>query len=80
LLVYRFAAFLFGDKQRKAQEEIDCVVSADRLPTYKDRDSLPYIKALICELLRWHPSVPMGVPHYLMEDNVFEGHYMPKGE
>ncbi|KAG2139355.1 cytochrome P450, partial [Suillus clintonianus] len=73
LQIFVLTMFLFGDKQRKAQEEIDCVVGADRLPTYKDRDSLPYIEALICELLCWHPSVPMGIPHYLTEDNIFEG-------
>ncbi|KAG2151518.1 cytochrome P450 [Suillus clintonianus] len=79
LQIFVLTMFLFGDKQRKAQEEIDRVVGADRLPTYEDRDSLPYIEALICESLRWHPSVPMGVPHYLTEDDVFEGHYIPKG-
>ncbi|KAG1780024.1 cytochrome P450 [Suillus placidus] len=79
LQIFILAMFLFGDKQRKAQEEIDRVVGPDRLPTYEDRESLPYIEALICESLRWHPSVPMGVPRYLTEDDVFEGCYMPKG-
>ncbi|KAG2338940.1 cytochrome P450 [Suillus weaverae] len=80
LQIFILAMFLFGDKQRKAQEEIDRIIGPDRLPTYEDRASLPYIEALICESLRWHPSVPMGVPRYLTEDDVFEGHYMPKGD
>jgi cytochrome P450 len=51
---------LFPEVQKKAQEEIDSVVGKDRLPTFGDRDSLPYIEAIICETMRWHPPVPLG--------------------
>lgn len=37
---------------RKAQDEIDAVVGHDRLPDLNDRDSLPYLNALITELYR----------------------------
>ena len=36
----------------KAQNEIDRVVGNDRLPEFDDRESLPYLNALIIELSR----------------------------
>ncbi|KAF9534995.1 cytochrome P450 [Crepidotus variabilis] len=65
--------------QKKAQEEIDAVVGGDRLPSYEDRERLPYINALIIELLRWHTVVPLAAPHRLMQDDVHEGYFIPKG-
>jgi len=46
--------------QEKAQAELDAVVSQDRLPEYADRVGLPYIEAIISELLRWQPVFPLG--------------------
>jgi cytochrome P450 len=70
---------LFPDVQKKAQEEIDRVIGADRLPTTDDRSALPYVEAIVKEVLRWHPVAPMGLPHMSTEDDVFAGHFIPKG-
>ncbi|GMF67658.1 unnamed protein product [Aspergillus oryzae] len=70
---------LYPHVQRKAQEEIDRVVGATRLPGFEDRGNLPYIDALLKEALRWHPIVPMGVAHMAMEDDMLEGYRIPKG-
>jgi cytochrome P450 len=51
---------LFPEVQEKAQAEIDSVIGMDRLPTFDDRNALPYVEAVICETLRWHPAVPLG--------------------
>ncbi len=51
---------LFPDIQARAQAELDAVVGTDRLPTFDDRKSLPYIEALMREVLRWHPPPPLG--------------------
>ena len=48
------------DIQRKAQAEIDDVVGRDRLPTFADYEDLPYIRALVREVLRWNPVDPLG--------------------
>jgi len=43
------------DIQRKAQEELDRVVAKsgpERLPDFKDRESLPYITAIMYEIFR----------------------------
>lgn len=50
------------DKQDRAQKEIDNVVGSHRLPTLGDKDSLPYVEALIKESMRWHPPVPLSMP------------------
>ena len=36
----------------RAQREIDRVIGFDRLPSIEDRDSLPYIEAMVRESLR----------------------------
>ncbi|KAL5501294.1 hypothetical protein ACEPAH_8554 [Sanghuangporus vaninii] len=73
------AMSLFPEVQRKAQEEIDRVIGSDRLPTFEDRENLPYIDAVVKEALRWHPVAPMGVPHMTTEDDIYEGYFIPKG-
>ena len=52
---------LSPEAQRQAQEEIDRVVGTDRLPAIQDRESLPYVCAVVKEVLRWRPVVPMGM-------------------
>lgn len=51
---------LFPEAQTKAQAEIDSVIGRSRLPTLADRTSLPYVEALVSEVIRWAPVVPMG--------------------
>jgi cytochrome P450 len=55
------AMILFPDVQKKAQAEIDAIVGTDRLPSFADRDSLPYIEALVKEVLRWNAVAPTGM-------------------
>lgn len=43
---------LHPDAQRRAQAEIDAVVGRDRLPTFADREHLPYTEALVQEVFR----------------------------
>ncbi|KAF8987969.1 cytochrome P450 [Cyathus striatus] len=64
---------------KAAQEELDRVVGRDRMPTFADRDSLPYITACVRETLRWKTVAPVGVPHRSVEDDWYEGHFIPKG-
>ncbi|QRV91232.1 cytochrome P450 family protein [Ceratobasidium sp. AG-Ba] len=69
------------DIQAAAQAEIDRVVGTQRLPTYSDRESLPYVEALFKEVLRWHPAAPFGIPHQLDsdQDDVYKGMRIPRG-
>jgi cytochrome P450 len=45
----------FPEAQRRAQEEIDRVVGADR-------ENLPYVAAMVKETIRRWPISPMGFP------------------
>ena len=59
-MVFVLAMVLYPDVQKRAQAEMDSVVGRDRLPTFEDRESLPYLEAVLRELLRWQPIVPLG--------------------
>ncbi|KAF7355007.1 hypothetical protein MSAN_01416200 [Mycena sanguinolenta] len=79
--VYAFflAMALYPAVQAKAQAEIDAVVGNDRLPTFADREDLPYVDALVKEVLRWHSVTPTGVMRRAMREDVYEGYLIPKG-
>jgi len=73
------AMMAFPETQRKAQQEIDSVTRRERLPDYSDRESLPYLNALLLELLRWSCVVPLGIPHMLTDDDTYLGCKLKKG-
>jgi cytochrome P450 len=62
VLSFFLAMLLNPDVQKKAQAEVDRIVGADRLPEIEDRKDMPYIEALVNELFRWLPVLPMGKP------------------
>lgn len=63
-----------------AQKELDAVVGPDRMPTFADETSLPYIRALCKETLRWRPvAVLGGTPHASTEADIYEGYSIPSG-
>lgn len=48
---------LHPEVQAKAQAEIDRVIDGERLPEFGDEDSLPYVTAVMKELLRYVRSL-----------------------
>jgi cytochrome P450 len=70
---------LYPDVQAKAHAELDRIIGSSRLPTFSDRENLPYIDAIVKETVRWHTVAPVGVPHKSDEDDVFHGYFIPKG-
>ncbi|KAE9405300.1 cytochrome P450 [Gymnopus androsaceus JB14] len=79
LVVFLIAMVLHPEYQVKAQAEIDAVCGHDRLPTFEDYGALPYIEYIMREVMRWHPVVPMGIPHRSLEDDVYNGMLIPAG-
>ena len=71
---------LYPDVQKRAQEEIDSIIGSERLVTFDDRISLPYIEAVYKEVMRWQPVTPLGLPHSTSEDDIYKGFHIPKGK
>jgi cytochrome P450 len=69
----------YPEIQAKAQEEINHIVGPDRLPTAEDRPNLPYVEALMNEVLRFSSILPQGVPHKVRESDIFHGYAIPEG-
>ncbi|KIJ45825.1 hypothetical protein M422DRAFT_165839 [Sphaerobolus stellatus SS14] len=78
LITFFLCMCLNPDVQQKAQAEIDHVIGQDRLPLISDRNSLPYVEAVMKEVLRWLPVAPLGVPHLLAEDDIYNGYHLPR--
>ncbi|EJD05103.1 cytochrome P450 [Fomitiporia mediterranea MF3/22] len=70
---------LHPEVAKKAQEEIDLVVGAGRLPSFEDRPSLPYVDCVLKELYRIHPPTPLGVPHASTQVEEYRGWMIPSG-
>jgi cytochrome P450 len=73
---------LHPEIQARAQAEIDAVVGDKRLPSFDDRESLPYIDALYRELMRFHGPAPLGEPskyvlHHFITDHLLKVSLMP---
>ncbi|KAK1224441.1 hypothetical protein PQX77_012663 [Marasmius sp. AFHP31] len=79
LLTFILVMTLHPEVQVRAQKEIESVVGPGGLPDINDRSSLPYINAVIAEVLRWHPVLPLSLPHRAVKDDVYAGYYIPAG-
>ncbi|KAH9836267.1 cytochrome P450 monooxygenase [Rhodofomes roseus] len=64
------------DVYAKAQRSIDEVVGKERLPDLSDRNSLPYVDAILKEVYR---LINLGIPRRLMDDDEYRGYHIPKG-
>ncbi|KAF7348850.1 Cytochrome P450 [Mycena venus] len=84
LCIFILAMVLHPECQERAQKEIDSVVGDTRLPEFSDRGDLPFVEGILQETLRkvmisWKPGVPLGVPHRVVEDDIYHGMLIPKG-
>lgn len=69
----------YPDIQTKLQEEVDKVVSRNRLPCVEDQPNLPYVVAFLHELMRFSSFVPVTIPHATTTDTSIMGYHIPKG-
>jgi cytochrome P450 len=69
----------YPEVQSRAHAELDEVVGSARPPAFTDLPSLPYIRAMVKETLRWSLAVPFGIPHTSTADDWYEGMFIPKG-
>jgi cytochrome P450 len=76
------AAAVYPDWVLRAREHLDqvCGTGAElRLPSWDDKHRLKYISAVLKEVFRWRPFVPLGIMHVLTEDDEYEGYKFPAG-
>jgi cytochrome P450 len=76
---WMLAMVAFPETQKRAQAELDTVVGRNRIPSFSDLPSLPYLRAMVKEVLRWRSVLPVGIPHCSTEDDWYEGMFIPKG-
>ena len=79
LLWWLLAMIAYPQVQSQAHAELDEVIGNARPPTFADIPSLPYIRAMVKETLRWSLTVPFGVSHASIVDDWYEGMFIPKG-
>ncbi|EJD51471.1 cytochrome P450 [Auricularia subglabra TFB-10046 SS5] len=74
------AMVLYPGTQRAAQAELDAfmLLQGGRMPQLTDRPALPYVTAVLHEVIRSYPPAPLGVPHRLMQDDVYRGMHIPE--
>ncbi|KAF8874410.1 putative CyP450 monooxygenase [Infundibulicybe gibba] len=73
------AMAMYPEVQQRAQAEIDAVVGCERLPEFSDREHMPYMQALIQEVIRWQNVAPLGLPHRTTREDEYNGYRIPKG-
>ncbi|KOX69408.1 hypothetical protein WN51_05571 [Melipona quadrifasciata] len=69
---------VYQDVQRKVQEEIDSVISRDRLPQMEDKAKLPYVEAVINEVHRLWPVFPIIGPRRVLHNTVLDKYTIPR--
>ncbi|TDL26777.1 PAH-inducible cytochrome P450 monooxygenase PC-PAH 3 [Rickenella mellea] len=79
LCSFVLAMSLYPDVQKKAQAAVDDALSGQRLPDFSDYGTIPYLDAVVNEVLRWHPGAPLGLFHAANKDDYYEGYLIPKG-
>ncbi|KAH9476208.1 Cytochrome P450 monooxygenase 98 [Psilocybe cubensis] len=79
LATFVLAMLTHPEIQARAQKELDTVIGRDRLPEAIDRESLPFISAIVKEVFRWNPVAPLGLPHVATNADVYNGYYIPAG-
>jgi len=79
LRVFVKAMLLHPECLAKAQIELDQIVGHDRLPSFSDMSSLPYINAIVNECCRWQAVIALGLPHCNTQDDEYSGYRIPKG-
>ncbi|KZT39057.1 cytochrome P450 [Sistotremastrum suecicum HHB10207 ss-3] len=72
------AMLTYPEIQKRAQKDLDNLLHGERLPTFEDRDQLPFLSAIVKETLRWKPVAPLGIPHTSIEDDTYNGFFLPK--
>lgn len=78
LTCFVLAMVLHTDVQKRLQAEIDSVTDGERLPTFEDKEELPYFMDVFREVMRWLVVFPVAIPHRATTEDSYKGYYIPK--
>ncbi|XP_071812016.1 steroid 17-alpha-hydroxylase/17,20 lyase-like isoform X3 [Apostichopus japonicus] len=70
---------VFQKKQSKLQDELDNTLGKDGRVSLENKRKLPYLQAVIWEILRYCSLSVLGVPHAAAIDTHVSGYFIPKG-
>ncbi|KAI1176019.1 cytochrome P450 [Nemania sp. FL0916] len=78
---FLMACIAWPEPIQRMRAELDriCGPDAQRLPGLADLMNAPYSSAVVKEVLRWRPTVPLIPQRVLVEDMEFEGYKLPRG-
>ena len=79
LLWWILAMVAFPEVQFRSHAGLDAMVGCARLPIYADAPRLPYVRAIVNEVLRWRPAGRLEVPHVMAIEGWYDGIFIPKG-
>ncbi|KAK7000164.1 cytochrome P450 [Favolaschia claudopus] len=83
LVVFILAMVLNPQVLKRAQGEVDVMLEVQNkrgeLPDFDDEEALPYVAAVVREVIRWRPVAPVGGPHRLSTDDEYKGYHIPAG-
>ncbi|KAK1319857.1 Cytochrome P450 71A1 [Acorus calamus] len=66
------------EAMKKVQEEVRGIAGNKSMVEQYDTDKMYYLKAVVKEVMRLHPSVPLLLPRESMEDTKILGYNIPK--
>ncbi|XP_035234234.1 cytochrome P450 2U1-like [Stegodyphus dumicola] len=66
------------DVQRKVQKEVDNIIGRDRLPSWTDRQNLPYLDATMYELYRVASPFLISTQLSNFEETTIKGYRIPR--
>ena len=84
-LTQRFAScqyleiFDFFCRTERVHQEIDSVLVTGRAPSLEDKQRMPYVEAVLHEVLRFCNIVPLGIFRATSQDANVNGYTIPKG-
>jgi hypothetical protein len=70
LSTFFLAMAMHPDVQTRAQQELDGIVGLEQMPDFTSRHALPYVDALVKEVIRWNPVAPLGQCEGLDDDMI----------
>lgn len=70
---------LYPNIQERVHREIDSVLTNGRMPTLEDKHKMPFVEAVLHEVLRFCNIVPLGIFRATSQDANVNGYRIPKG-